>query len=342
MIPDHRHAQAARIFRAVFALNTVLTVFWLYALIAGRVPYFWEGYQANGEALVRVLVGIAFFYVVWGFIWWVIKGQLLRRFVGFSREEVRQAFSSRTREPFEVADLTARYSERRIRIVDMIGRRGRFITLAAAGLYYLYVQVATNPTDNFASAFLGDNLFDALVTSWVFLGLFYSDHWVAAMFYGPQSRVMDGVLARANCLTITSLWLLFKVVLVPVGAQLAVVYPREEFAVVFVLIWGAYLVTDASAEIVGSLIGRQQIRVWGVGDINRKSIAGTVGGFLAALTLGVGIVLAYGLGPSWIVLAVVVAVSNSLLELYSPRGTDDFTMATANALICLAFGLWFR
>ena len=100
--------------------------------------------------------------------------------------------------------------------------------------------------------------------------------------------------------------------------------------------------TGASAQIVGSLIGRQQIRVWGVGDINRKSIAGTVGGFLAALTLGVGIVLAYGLGPSWIVLAVVVAVSNSLLELYSPRGTDDFTMATANALICLAFGLWFR
>jgi hypothetical protein len=29
-----------------------------------------------------------------------------------------------------------------------------------------------------------------------------------------------------------------------------------------------------------------------------------------------------------------------LLELFSPRGTDDFTMATANALICWAFGAW--
>jgi hypothetical protein len=35
---------------------------------------------------------------------------------------------------------------------------------------------------------------------------------------------------------------------------------------------------------------------------------------------------------------VVIAISNTLLELYSPRGTDDFTMATTNALICWGFG----
>jgi hypothetical protein len=34
----------------------------------------------------------------------------------------------------------------------------------------------------------------------------------------------------------------------------------------------------------------------------------------------------------------VIALSNCLVELYSPRSTDDFTMATTNALICLAFG----
>ena len=44
-------------------------------------------------------------------------------------------------------------------------------------------------------------------------------------------------------------------------------------------------------------------------------------------------------GP-WIALAVTIAVSNCLVELYSPRGTDDFTMATTNALLCLAFGAW--
>jgi hypothetical protein len=33
-------------------------------------------------------------------------------------------------------------------------------------------------------------------------------------------------------------------------------------------------------------------------------------------------------------------LSNTILELLSPRGTDDFTMATGNALICWAFGIW--
>jgi len=82
--------------------------------------------------------------------------------------------------------------------------------------------------------------------------------------------------------------------------------------------------------------------VWGIGDVNRKSVAGIVGGFIAALTLGVLVVTANGLGSSWLVLVLVIATSNTLLELYSPRGTDDFTMATANALICWAFGAWFR
>jgi hypothetical protein len=41
-------------------------------------------------------------------------------------------------------------------------------------------------------------------------------------------------------------------------------------------------------------------------------------------------------------LSLAIAVSTSIFELYSPRGTDDFTMATANALICWAFGAWVR
>ena len=54
------------------------------------------------------------------------------------------------------------------------------------------------------------------------------------------------------------------------------------------------------------------------------------------------VVLANGLPAPWIGLAVVIAVSNTLVELYSPRGTDDFFMATSNALICLAFGVIIR
>jgi CDP-diglyceride synthetase len=130
--------------------------------------------------------------------------------------------------------------------------------------------------------------------------------------------------------------------MVPIGTQLAALFQPNEFAPVFGLIWGGYLATDTAAEVFGSLFGKQTIRVRGVGDVNRKSIAGVVGGFACALILGVWIVTANGLGTSWLVLAVAVAITSTLLELYSPRGTDDFTMATGNALVCLAFGAWIR
>jgi hypothetical protein len=240
--------------------------------------------------------------------------------------------------PFEVPEFLARHSERRIRIADMIGRRGRFITLVSAAFFYLYLQIAQNPSPNFASTFLGDNLADAIITGWVSLAFFYSDGWLGAAFFGPQARIMDGVLGRANCLLIATLWSGFKFVMVPIGIQLAKVFSPAEFAVVFALIWGSYLVADTLAEVGGSLFGKQTIRVWGIGDVNRKSIGGTLSGLAGGLVCCLWVVLANDLGGAWIALAVTIAVSNTLLELFSPRGTDDFVMATANALICWAFG----
>ena len=145
--------------------------------------------------------------------------------------------------------------------------------------------------------------------------------WVAASFYGPQSRVMDGVLARANCLLITTLWAAFKFVMVPIGAALARVFQPADFAVVFALIWGSYLVTDALAEIGGALFGKQRLRVWGIGDVNRKSVGGTVSGFVGALVF-----------CTWLVRRARTAARRGsrsascwqsptrLLELFSPRG----------------------
>ena len=62
-------------------------------------------------------------------------------------------------------------------------------------------------------------------------------------------------------------------------------------------------------------------------------------GFVGALVFCLWVVVSQGMPPAWIGLAVVIAIANTLMELFSPRGTDDFFMATANALICLAFGL---
>lgn len=336
---DARLQTAHRVFRGALIFNGALTIFWLTALFTHRTGGFFAQYEIGRDVLGRIIGGILFFYVIWGFIWYGIKTLLLKYFVGFTKEERRQAFSSRMRTPFEVASFISRYSERRIRIVDMIGRRGRFITLGAAGFFYLYERVAVDPSPGFATLFLKDNLFDAVITSWVFLAFFYADGFLAAVFYGPQSRVMDGVLARANCLLITTLWTAFKFVMVPLGGRLAVVFPPNRFAAVFALIWGGYMVTDAMSEIGGALFGKQKLRVRGIGDVNRKSIGGTVAGFASALVFCIWIVLAQGMSPAWIGVAIVIATASTFIELFSPRGTDDFFMATGNALICLLFGM---
>ena len=288
--PSHRTADL--IFRIALVFNASLTLFWLVTFLAGG-SYFFDDYRVGWDTLTRVAFGIGFFYVVWGVIWWGIKGTLLRRFAGFSAGDVRDAFSSRMDRPYSVAALVARYPERRIRIVDMIGRRGRFVTLAAASFFYLYLQVRQNPDADFATAFFNDNRLDGVLISWICLAFYYSSGSIAACFFGAQARVMDGVLARANTLSLTMLWTGFKFVMLPIGAQLSVHFSREEFAPVFALIWGTYLVTDTSAEVFGSLFGRQQIQVRGLGDVNRKSVTGVVAGFLAALIFCVTIIVVH-------------------------------------------------
>jgi hypothetical protein len=335
---DERRRIASRVFRGALAFNAALTAFWLFAVLTRTDTIFFRNYDVDGEAIRRVAAGVFFFYILWGFIWYGIKNLLLKFVAGFSKEERRRVFQSRMNQPFDVAELVARHSERRIRIIDMIGRRGRFITLGMAFFFYLYAQVGREQNPTFATAFLGDSLFDAIATGWIFLAFYYANGLLGAAFYGPQSRIMDGVLARANCLLIVTLWGLFKFVLVPIGGQLAALFQPAQFAVVFALIWGSYMVTDTLAEVGGSLFGRQRIRVWGIGDVNRKSVAGIVTGLTGCLIFNLWIVLANGLPGAWIALAVTIAISNTLLELFSPRGTDDFTMATANALICWAFG----
>ncbi|MFL6548416.1 MAG: hypothetical protein ACJ8OJ_06945 [Povalibacter sp.] len=335
----HRLAIAARVHRGAFWLNSVLTIFCIVAYITGTGATIAGSFKPNVQSILQVLIGVAFFHVIWGFVWYGVKNLLLAKFVGFTRDERRAAFSSRMSGPYEVSELVGKYSERRIRVVDMIGRRGRFITIGLAAFFYLYSSVSLNRPDNFATAFLSANLIDGVLASWLYLTMFYRSNVFSAALFGPQSRVMDGMLARANCLLIITLWTLFKFVLVPIGSQLTHLFSPNQFAVIFAFIWGAYMITDTLAEVGGALYGKQKIRVLGIGDINRKSIAGTLTGFAGALVFCVALVVMNGLSAPWYALAFCIAVSNSVLELVSPRGTDDFTMATGNALICWAFGV---
>jgi CDP-diglyceride synthetase len=320
-----------------------LTAVWLLILATGRDGgIFYSRYQVDLITLRNVFFGFLFMTVLWGWLWYGIRRGLLKSVAGFSNEELKEVFSSRMNRPFDLAPYLARHSERRIRILDMVGRRGRFITLGAVGFYHLYARIAQDPAQNrqFLTVVLQDGLFDAVLLSWVALAAYRSDGFLGRVFYGAQSRLMDGTLARANCLLITTLWAAFRLVMVPIGVQLSARFPTHTYAALFGFVWLSYMAADALSEIVGALFGKQKLRVWGLGDVNRKSVEGTVAGFVGSLAVCLLIVSHQGLPSSWLWLALAVSISNTTLELFSPRGTDDFTMATANALLCWAFGVW--
>ena len=335
-----RRPLADRIFRIALAVNLALTVLGLVAVFTGYGVGLAGKFEFTIGTAWRLVFAIGFFNLFWALVWYGIKNLLLRFFVGMNRDNRRKVFSSRMAEPFNLPDLLNRYSERRIRIADMIGRRGRFITLAAAMFFYFYADIAANHTTTFATAYSQQIVLDAAIVCWLFLAFYYSNGFIAATLFGGQTRIMDGTLARANFMLILTLWGLFKFTFVPIGAQLQTLYAPQHFVVLFSLIWGTYLVVDTLAEVGGSLYGAQKIPVRGIGDVNRKSVGGTVTGLVGGLVFSVGIVLLNELPAMFVVLAVAVSVASSALELLSPRGTDDYTMATGNALICWAFGAW--
>lgn len=330
---------ARRVFLGSLAYTSALTLFWAVLLVVrpAHVPIF-KTYGITGEAVAGAAGYFVIMILLWGFLWYGIRLRLLRKYVKMSDEDAREVFTSRMRRPFDLPKLRERYSERRIRITDMIGRRGRFVTLAILLFWGVYAGFAKDQDPQHFGLGFADSLFGAITGNWLTLAFYYSDGVLARAVFGPQTRIMDGVLGRANCLVISTLWSMFAFVMVPLSGVLAAHFPPSTLALVFLFIWPSYLATDALAEIVGSLFGKQKLRVRGIGEVNLKSIEGTVAGFLGSLVLCLTVVAAGHLPTAWIGLAVVVSLSNSLCELFSPRGTDDFTMATANALLCAAFG----
>jgi hypothetical protein len=333
---------ARRVFLGCLLYTAGLTVVWAILLVVRpeRIPFF-KTYNVTWQMVAGIFFYFVFFILMWGFIWYGIRLLFLRRYVKMSKEDALEVFNSRMRRPFDLAKYLARYNERRIRIADMIGRRGRFVTIATLLFSATYVGMAKDQDPSHFTPGMADSLFGAIAMNYLALAFFYSDGVLARAFFGPQSRVMDGVLGRANCLIISTLWSAFAFVMVPISGLLAAHFPANTLAAAFLFIWPSYLAADALAEIVGSLFGKQKLRVWGIGEVNKNSVEGELDAFVGSLAVCLAAVALHHLPPAWIGLALVISLSNTLLELFSPRGTDDFTMATANALICAAFGVMY-
>ena len=171
------------------------------------------------------------------------------------------------------------------------------------------------------------------------LAAYRSDGFLGRVAYGAQTRIMDGVLGRANCLVILTLWNLFKFFMVPLGARLGAIFPPADLR-------------DGVRHDLGLLPGRGRAvrdRGLALGKAEAAGVGHRRGepqvargdrGLLPRLARDLPVRSSTPTAwacPGWGWRSSV-SVSNTAFELFSPRGTDDFTMATANALLCWGFG----
>ena len=219
---------AQRYFRWSLALTAVITAVWLFFVVTGRDGgNALQGLPPQPRRRPRVVFGFLIFSVLWGWLWYGIKALLLRKLAGFSKDEVKAVFRSRMSEAFDLKALLDRHPERRIRIADMVGPARALPHARLDGFGYLYTRVCQDPKPEFLFMGVQESLFDALAYSWWMLALYFSDGFLGRMAYGAQTRIMDGTLGRANCLVITMLWSVFKFLMVPIGFQLAGLFPPE-------------------------------------------------------------------------------------------------------------------
>src|SRR6185436_5645334 len=75
-VADTRRRTADRIFRGALAFNAALTLYWMLIAFTGAGSIFFPHYAIDSGTAGRLVGGIGFFYIVWGFIWYGVKNAL--------------------------------------------------------------------------------------------------------------------------------------------------------------------------------------------------------------------------------------------------------------------------
>jgi dolichol kinase len=246
--------------------------------------------------------------------------------------ERRLIFSNR-RKNFELKYFIDRYGDRDLRIVDGLSRKLLHVTTGVWQLAILNLLVRNTQIA------LGVTLMYQITM--VFLSMVsYSSNKIvglAGLLYGASSRIRDGIYGRKNILVARLSFLnLLPLFFIDSLARNQISDPTN-LAFLSLFVFLPLTIGDALGEIIGTIWGKQKLRVWGIGEINRKSLLGTASVFLGSLLPLLLVVLLNALPAEWWLMCLSIALITTLVELIAPRGTDNFFIPLANALVCLIF-----
>ena len=263
------------------------------------------------------------------------KWQLMQR-AGMSAEDCKLVFSNRSRY-FDLETLVERYGDRKLRMIDGLSRKLLHIVAGVWQLVILNYVVKDTETALIATLFYQMLVLLLSIVSYSSNKIF----GLAGFMYGASSRIRDGIYGRKNLFAARCAFLnLFPLAIIDQMAKNSVEDPRNLVLFSF-FVFLPLTVGDALGELIGTTWGKQKLRVWGIGQINRKSWLGTAAVFLGSLVPLLAVVSLHNLGLLWYALALSVSLLTTAIELAAPRGTDNFFIPVGNAALCLVFVILF-
>eukprot|EP00762_Andalucia_godoyi_P002461 ANDGO_02762.mRNA.1 hypothetical protein EMIHUDRAFT_445288 len=286
----------------------------------------WLTYNANIFWTIPTGIGVTLciWYLTSKFRIWLLRRN------NFTEEEIRSIVQHRNKE-FPLAEMRSRHTSHCLRVCDGIPRKLNHVFTTFFNLFFVSFAITDNSV-RIQTAIVGQVL-NIIVSALVYR----SDGWIASSpFFGSSSRIRDGRWGRLNLMIVRVVGLTALLMVTSIFSFLQddVDKTRQSLVIVY-----AYIPTacgDAAGEVIGSLFGKIEFKVWGIGEVNRKTVEGTTAVFLFSIVPMLIVSCIYEVDDFtiyrfWLIL--IMSVVSTVLEVISPRGTDNWTLPTANAAI---------
>lgn len=258
----------------------------------------------------------------------VFKNYLLKK-AGLTARERVGVYSNRKNNHFSLAELNRKYGEHTLRKIDAIARKGVHVFLMLTTIVAI-LTLGISMVENFV----------IMVTYRAIVIIIFSyvlkkekPKFLERLFFTQSPRIEDGKLARKNLAyaRFTTFAQLFVLPFLLIWAH----YSNLDYQTASIVVYMIYIplsLGDAAAELIGAFFGKQKIEVSGIGEINRKSFAGTFAVFYVSfIGLSIAIYLNQA-AASFYLLALVISLVSMLVEIKAPRGTDNFFIPVCNSI----------
>ena len=237
----------------------------------------------------------------------------------------------------EVDTLVQAYGKWNLKAMDAINRRAGHVVINIIRIWF-FTRVLTNYSIRLHSALLQLPIINGIKI----LTESGDRCWDVGKYIFQGARLFDGRYGRFN-LVVVNFWayagrvVMFELL---VGAK---GMGDEKEGLLFMLAMQPLLWGDSAGELIGSFWGKHRFKVIGLGDVNQKSVEGTVAVFVASFLGMLGVFYGmYGEAVSSVfvchpvlVMAYTCVVA-TIAEVAAPRGTDNFFLQVLSLLVLIA------